>query len=404
MDYASFFSQALDKLKEEGRYRIFADLERKVGEDPHAIWHSPEGPQKVTVWCSNDYLYMSQHEAVVKAALKATEEWGVGSGGTRNIAGTHKAHVALENQLCAWHHKEAALIFSSGYVANEATLCALGSGLPGCVFFSDEKNHASMIQGIRHSKAVRHVFKHNDMNHLESLLKAHPLDVPKIIVVVSVYSMEGDIAPLREIIDLAKKYNALSYVDEVHAVGLYGKSGAGLIEQEGLGNEIDIIQANFAKAVGVVGGYIAASKSVVDYVRSFAPGFIFTTSLPPASVAAVSASIKILQESEPLRRQLHDNVAKLKNGLRQNGVDFIDAPSHIVPIPISGAARCKRVSDILLRQYGLYVQPINYPTVPQGQERLRVTITPFHKDEDITYFSESLRKVLSTLDKKVLAA
>jgi 5-aminolevulinate synthase len=394
MDYLDFFKNQLSQLKVQGRYRIFANLERIVGKAPYALWHSPTGPRQVTVWCSNDYLGMSHHPQVIDALQQAVAQYGAGAGGTRNIAGTARSHIQLENTLATWHGKESALLFSSGYVANEASLYALGTNIPDCVFFSDEKNHASIIHGIKSSRAHRHIFKHNNMADLEALLRQYPPQTPKIIVAVSVYSMDGDMAPLADIITLAKRYNALTFVDEVHAVGLYGPTGAGLAEQLGLSEDIDIIQANFAKAIGVVGGYIAGQAAVVDYVRSFAPGFIFTTSLPPATAAAAHASITHIQHDSTLRQNLHTNVNELRAQLRAEGIPFMDAPSHITPVVMGDAIHCRNVTDVLLNTYGHYVQPINYPTVPLGQERLRITVTPAHSTQDIRGFAQALRAAL----------
>ncbi len=379
MDYQSFFSQNLKALKAEGRYRTFANLERWVGQSPYALWHTPDGTtQKVTVWCSNDYLGMSHHPEVIRAFQQAACDYGVGSGGTRNIAGTTQHHVNLESTLADLHQKEAALVFSSGYVANEAALSALGEGVENVVFFSDEKNHASIIQGIRHSQSRKYVFRHNDMDDLRQKLSLVDPCCPKVIAVVSVYSMDGDFAPLASICDLAKEFNALTYVDEVHAVGIYGPKGNGLAAQQGLMDRIDIIQGNFAKAYGVVGGYVASSRPIVDYIRSHASGFIFTTSLPPATAAAAQKSIEILKQDTTCRQRLWQNVHYLKQKLNQTSVHFIKNSSHIVPVVVGEAFACRQLSSKLLNRFQIYAQPINYPTVPRGQERLRLTVTPDH--------------------------
>lgn len=403
MIYQKFFKQQIENLRNEGRYRVFVDLERSCGEAPYAYWHCNGQKKKVVVWCTNDYLGMSQHPKVVDTFVKTGKEFGVGSGGTRNIAGTSNTHVLLEQTVANWHKKESALVFGSGYIANEATLSTIGSLLPGCVLFSDEHNHASMIQGIRHSKAERFVFKHNDLQDLESKLKSVSLDTPKIIACVSVYSMNGDFAPIADFCDLAKKYNALLFVDEVHAVGLYGPGGAGVCAELGLSDHVDIIQGNFAKAVGVVGGYIASNHHLIDFVRSFASGFIFTTSIPPAVAMAAVESINVLKEADDLRKQFRERVNLFIHELSKTDIPFDQAPSHIIPIIIGDAFLCKQLSQILLEDYGIYVQPINYPTVPRGQERLRVTITPFHTKEHIHHFIDSLNRALPLIKKQAAA-
>lgn len=398
MDYTRFFNDQLQSLKQEGRYRIFADLERLVGEAPRALWHSPEGQRKVTVWCSNDYLGMSHHPSVVQAMVDAVEKYGAGSGGTRNISGTAHPHVLLEQDVADLHGKEQGLIFSSGYIANEATISALAEGLPGCVVLSDEKNHASIIQGIRLSRAEKRIFKHNDLKDLERHLASLDLHQPKLIVCISVYSMDGDFVPIEGICDLAEKYNALTYLDEVHAVGLYGPRGAGVAAALGVQDRIDIIQANFAKAYGVVGGYIAGSKPLVDYIRSSASGFIFTTSLPPAVVAAVRASIAHLRDHDDLRNRLWENVTLLKMLLEKTDLPYISCPTHIVPIVVGDAVLCRQICDKLLQDYDIYVQPINYPTVPKGQERLRLTVTPHHTKAMIHELVAALENIWKKLE------
>ena len=383
MPYDNFFEQELNVLKSEGRYRVFADLERHAHNSPVATWHSANGPKPVVVWCSNDYLGMSHHPSVIESAVQATKAYGAGSGGTRNISGTAHLHVELERTIADLHEKEAGLVFTSGYVANEAALCTLAKGLPNCVAFCDEKIHASMIHGISHSRVPKHVFSHNNLDELRKQLEQYDKTQPKIIAFVSVYSMEGDFAPIEVICDLAKEYNALTYLDEVHAVGIYGKGGAGLANALNQQHRIDVIQGNFAKAYGVIGGYITGSKSLVDYVRSLASGFIFTTSLPPMVASAATTSIKVLQEADDLREKLWDNVNLLKSLLAKTQVNYHNTPSHIVPVVIGDAKACKDFTDALLHDFGIYVQPINYPTVPRGEERLRLTVTPFHTKEMI---------------------
>ncbi len=383
MPYDNFFEQELNVLKSEGRYRVFADLERHAHNSPVATWHSANGPKPVVVWCSNDYLGMSHHPSVIEAAVQATKAYGAGSGGTRNISGTAHLHVELERTIADLHEKEAGLVFTSGYVANEAALSTLAKGLPNCVAFCDEKIHASMIQGISHSRVPKHVFSHNNLDELRQQLEQYDKEQPKIIAFVSLYSMEGDFAPIEVICDLAKEYNALTYLDEVHAVGIYGKGGAGLANALNQHHRIDVIQGNFAKAYGVIGGYITGSKSLVDYVRSLASGFIFTTSLPPMVASAATTSIKVLQEADDLREKLWANVNLLKSLLAKTQVNYHLTPSHIVPVVIGDAKACKDFTDALLHDFGIYVQPINYPTVPRGEERLRLTVTPFHTKEMI---------------------
>lgn len=403
MSYDHIFSQHLQSLKTEGRYRIFADLERLVGEAPYALWHSPEGEKKVIVWCSNDYLGMSQHPEVIEAMTKAAHLYGVGSGGTRNISGTAHSHVLLEKEVADLHNKEKGLIFTSGYNANEATISALAQALPNCVVLSDEKNHASIIQGVRAGRCERRIFRHNDLKDLRESLKDLDPARPKIIAFISVYSMDGDIAPIEGIIELAEEFNAITYLDEVHAVGLYGPQGAGVAAQYGLQNRIDIIQANFAKAFGVVGGYITGSAPLVDYVRSVASGFIFTTSLPPSIVAAAHKSISILRQDKTIRNRLWSNVNMLKTCLEKSSIPFQHVDSHIVPVIVGNAVQCHNVCDLLRQEYGIYVQPINYPTVPRGQERLRLTITPSHTPEMIHHLVDALEDIWNRLDLSLAA-
>ncbi len=395
-DYDAQFVQALDRLKEEGRYRIFNDLKRKVGGFPFA--HSNRTGSDVIVWCANDYLGMGQHPVVIDAMTQALQEMGAGSGGTRNISGTHRKITELESTLAELHQKEAALVFTSGYIANDATLSTIGSLLKDCVIFSDSLNHSSMINGIRHSSAEKKIFRHNDVEHLHSLLDAAPKGCPKIIAFESVYSMDGDIGPIKEICDLAERYNALTYLDEVHAVGMYGEHGAGIAERDGLMDRIDIIQGTLAKAYGVMGGYITASKKVVDTVRSYAPGFIFTTSLPPALAAGANASIRYLMQSNEERKQHQANANYLKQSLMTAGIPIIDAPTHIVPVLVKDPVLCKAASDKLLEEYDMYVQPINYPTVPKGTERLRFTPTPLHTHQMMDDLTNALVHVFDELN------
>ncbi|WP_303830372.1 5-aminolevulinate synthase [Asticcacaulis taihuensis] len=394
MNYNAAFEAAVEAVRAEGRYRVFANLKRHAGQFPRATWIKEDGSeQDVTVWCSNDYLGQGQNPVVMDAMHKAIDAVGSGSGGTRNISGTTFYHNQLEAELADLHHKEAALVFTSGYVANEATLTTLYKILPGLIIFSDELNHASMIQGIRNGRGERHVFRHNDLEHLEELLKAAPANAPKLIAFESVYSMDGDISDVRGTVALAKKYNALTYIDEVHAVGLYGERGAGVAERDGIMGEIDIIEGTLGKAFGMMGGYIAGTSAMVDAIRLWASGFIFTTSLPPAVMAGAAASVKYLKEHNEKRIAHQERAQSLLKKLRAVGIATFPTHSHIVPVLVGNAKHCKMVSDMLLNDFGIYVQPINYPTVPKGTERLRFTPSPDHTDEMIDHLVESMDKL-----------
>lgn len=380
-DYKAAFETAVERVKGEGRYRVFADLKRLRGQFPKAIRRRADGSeQEVVVWCSNDYLGMGQHPVVLEAMKAEIDAAGAGAGGTRNISGTTRSAVDLEAELADWHRKEAALLFTSGYVGNEATLSTLQKILPGLIVFSDSLNHASMIAGIRHGGCERHIFAHNDLEHLEALLKDAPVDAPKLIAFESVYSMDGDIADLKGTIALAKKYGAMTYLDEVHAVGLYGARGAGIAERDGVLDQIDIIECTLGKAVGVMGGYIAADAVIVDAVRSWASGFIFTTSLPPALTAGALASVRWLKAHPELREAHQERAATLKQRFADAGIPVMESESHIVPVFVGDPVHAKMISDMLLDDFGIYVQPINYPTVPKGTERLRFTPSPNHDD------------------------
>jgi 5-aminolevulinate synthase len=397
MDYSKFFSAALSRLHEERRYRVFADLERIAGRFPHAVWHSPKGPRNVVIWCSNDYLGMGQHPKVVGAMVETATRVGTGAGGTRNIAGTHHPLVQLEQELADLHGKQASLLFTSGYVSNQTGIATIGKLIPNCLILSDALNHNSMIEGIRQSGCERQVFRHSDMAHLEELLRLAG-DRPKLIACESLYSMDGDIAPLQKICDLAERYGAMTYVDEVHAVGMYGPRGGGIAERDGVMHRIDILEGTLAKAFGCLGGYIAGSADIIDAVRSYAPGFIFTTALPPAICSAATAAIRHLKNSSWERERHQDRAARVKAILTAAGLPVMSSDTHIVPVFVGDPELCKQASDMLLEDHGIYIQPINYPTVAKGTERLRITPSPYHEDGLIDQLAEALLQVWERLD------
>ena len=392
MDYTHIFEEALRSVRNEGRYRIFTEIEYKVGQAPYA--YSKKLDKQIIVFCSNDYLGMSQHPIVISALVETTQKCGVGAGGTRNISGTSSYIVELESELASLHNKEAALVFTSGYVSNQATLATLAKIMPDCVIFSDELNHASIIQGIRESRLVKQIFSHNNLDHLESLLKQYPLSKPKLIVFESAYSMLGDVTHIEAICALSEKYNALTYIDEVHSVGLYGEGGAGMAEKLGVMDRIDIVQGTLAKAYGVIGGYITAKSVIVDAIRSLASGFIFTTALPPAIAAAATASIRYLRNNEEVRQRHQESVKKVKNGLQKFGISFLEYGTHIIPVMINDPFLVKKVAEDLLNLHGIYVQHINFPTVPRGKERLRITPSPLHTDQMIEKLIVGIADVL----------
>ncbi|MEX0280168.1 MAG: 5-aminolevulinate synthase [Arenibacterium sp.] len=390
MEFDAMFKTQLDALKEEGNYRIFAELERQCGQFPRAKSYDDDAPDQVTVWCSNDYLGMGQNEKVRQSMKDAIDQCGTGAGGTRNISGTNHQHLLLERELADLHGKEDALLFTSGYVSNWAALSTLGSRLPDAVILSDELNHASMIEGIRHSRATKVIWRHNDPEDLDRKLAALPANAPKIVAFESVYSMDGDICPMEEIVEVAEKHGAMTYLDEVHAVGLYGPRGGGISEERGLADRITLIEGTLGKAYGCVGGYISGSIALCDFIRSFASGFIFTTALPPAVAAAARVSIAHLKQSEAERTAQRRQVARLRQKLDAHGIPHMDNPSHIIPVMIKDPVKCRMLADILMQDYGIYVQPINYPTVPKGTERLRFTPGPLHSDADIDHLVNAL--------------
>ncbi|HKT86718.1 MAG TPA: 5-aminolevulinate synthase [Novosphingobium sp.] len=404
MNYEHIFDQAIERLHSEGRYRVFIDILRNKGAYPNArCFAGHNGPKPITVWCSNDYLSMGQHPKVVEAMEEALHDVGAGSGGTRNIGGNTHYHIELERELADLHGKQGALLFTSGYVSNDATLSTLAKLLPGCVIFSDELNHASMIAGIRNSGCEKKVWRHNDVEHLEQLLAEADPALPKLIAFESVYSMDGDVAPIHAICDLADKYNALTYIDEVHAVGMYGPRGGGITDRDEAAHRIDIIEGTLGKAFGVMGGYIAADTKIIDCIRSYAPGFIFTTSLSPVLVAGVLASVKHLKSSSEEREGQQRSAASLKQMFRDAGLPVMNSTTHIVPLMVGDPVKAKKISDILLAEYGAYVQPINFPTVPRGTERLRFTPGPTHTEEMMRELTDALVEIWERLEMKLAA-
>lgn len=403
MDYEAIFAERLAAVHAEGRYRVFAHLARQVGRYPVAAAHGPDGVRAVVIWCGNDYLAMGQHPVVLEAMHAALDRHGAGAGGTRNISGTSHPVVLLEAELADLHGKEAALVFSSGYVANDTSLCTLATILPGCVVFSDEKNHASMIQGIRNARCERRIFRHNDAADLDRLLSAADPAAPKLVAFESVYSMDGDIAPIADLCDVAERHGAMTYLDEVHAVGLYGPRGGGVAEARGLLDRLTVINGTLAKGFGVVGGYIAASATIIDLVRSYAPGFIFTTAIPPATAAGALASVRHLKTSGVERAAMQERSATLKRRLTHAGLPVMPSESHIVPLLVGDPVRCKAITDTLMDEFGLYVQPINYPTVPRGTERLRLTPGPMHTDAMMDDLEAALTTIWRRLEMPLAA-
>lgn len=400
INYEQLFEDRLRELKDSGAYRYFLEVNKSAQHFPHFYYTSGEGVQRSAVnWCSNDYLCMSTREEVIAKLGFVTHRSGTASSGTRNISGTTVHHHELELTLARWHRKDAALLFNGAYQANVTTLQTLGRHIPGLVFISDERNHASIIEGMRATKNERKIYRHNDIAHLEEILQSLPADQPKLLVFESVYSISGTISPVKDIVRLAKKYNALTYADEVHAVGLYGETGAGIFEQEGLQQEIDILNGTLSKAIGVFGGYIAASASIIDFIRSYGSGFIFTTSLPPAVCSAANRSILLIQQNPGWRKEFHANVASLRAALTANNIEFVDNASHITPVPIRDAVRCRQLANDLLHKQGVYLQPINYPTVPKGEECLRIIITAKHQPKHINHLAYSLNKIINGNDQ-----
>jgi 5-aminolevulinate synthase len=397
MNYNVFFESALARLRDERRYRVFADLDRLAGRFPRAVWHSPPGPRDVVVWCSNDYLGMGQHPKVIGAMVETAARMGTGAGGTRNIAGTNHPLVELERELADLHGKEGALVFTSGYVSNETGISTLVKLMPNCLILSDALNHNSMIEGIRQSGSEKKIFRHNDVAHLEELLAAADPERPKLIAFETLYSMDGDVAPINRICDLAERYGAMTYADEVHAVGMYGPRGSGMAAQQGAMERVDVLEGTLAKAFGCLGGYIAGKASLIDAVRSYAPGFIFTTALPPAICAAATAAIRHLKASNYERERHQDRAARTKAVLSAAGLPVMPSDTHIVPVFVGDPEKCKAASDLLLEEHGIYIQPINYPTVPKGSERLRITPTPYHEDALIDVLAEALLDVWERL-------
>ncbi len=397
MTYEHFFADALARLHEERRYRVFADLERIAGRFPHATWHSPDGPRPVVIWCSNDYLGMGQHPKVIGAMIETATRMGAGAGGTRNISGTNHPLVELERELADLHGKEAALVFTSGYISNETGIATIAKLMPNCLILSDAWNHNSMIEGVRRAGTEKKIWRHNDVGHLEELLAAQPKERPKLIVFEGLYSMDGDTSPVGCICDLAERYGAMTYIDEVHSAGMYGPAGAGIAAREGVMERVDVVEGTLAKAFGCLGGYIAASANIIDAVRSYAPGFIFTTALPPAVCAAASAAIRHLKTSQWERDRHQDRAARVKAVLGVSGLPVMPNDTHIVPVMVGDPEKCKDASDLLLAEHAIYIQPINYPTVPRGTERLRITPTPYHEDALIDALAEALVDVWGRL-------